>query len=325
MPLTELSIIIVNYRSWQYLEACLDSLVDEHQLPPANWQLVIVDNASGDDQLDLFKVKYPKLTWIENHDNHGFAHGCNLGARAAVGEQLLFLNPDTQDPGQQIQNLLEAKQQNPQIAILSSTQTDQEGQPQKVFDVFPKAWNLLGVIRSLQRRISLNKTNNADFRQVPWVSGSVLMISQVHYQQLNGWCEDFWMYSEDVDICRRATDLELKVAISTQTTVVHYHGGASRRNPETTARSKTEVIISRHLYASKHFPPPMAWLNHIQLIIFRLFPRILALPFGLFSQNLKTHQLMVYQLWAYYRLVLKSKDWRSPRAVSRNQPTLSQV
>ena len=85
-----------------------------------------------------------------------------------------------------------------------------------------------------------------------WISGSVVMMKKDIYGQLNGFDEDFWMYYEDVDICKRAQDAGGRIVFCKNITIEHNHGGSSRMNLRITSLTKTEVYISRHVYISKH-------------------------------------------------------------------------
>ena len=95
----QLSIIVVNYRSWDCLERCLESFPVPG--PEADREIIVVDNDSGDGRLDAFSRRFPQVRFLRNSGNHGYSHACNVGARSARGELLLFANPDlTAQPGQ---------------------------------------------------------------------------------------------------------------------------------------------------------------------------------------------------------------------------------
>ena len=76
----DLSIVIVNYRSWARIESCLQSLVQQTDLAQ---EIIVVDNYSNDGILEKFIEKFPFITWIKNNKNDGFAAACNIGAKKA--------------------------------------------------------------------------------------------------------------------------------------------------------------------------------------------------------------------------------------------------
>jgi GT2 family glycosyltransferase len=325
-----LSIIIVNFRGWDDLEICLESLLYLVSDETAQTEVIVVDNCSDDGQLGPFSQKFSAVRFIENTGNHGFANGCNLGAASATGDQLLFLNPDARDPGDQVKGFLQFKMEQPETTLLTVRQTDRQGRPQKVFDNFPSALTLFGPGRALLRLIAPKRYVDArrfraDYLEVDWISGSALMISRAAFDALQGWCEDYWMYSEDVDLCRRARDRGFAVACCGDFSLEHRHGGTSRRNAETTALTKSEVIISRHLFAHRHLSWPHAAVYHGMILVFRYAPLSLAaLLKGLWKGApfaIHIRAVMFARLSAYYRRILSQGNWLSKRSPNYQRPS----
>jgi GT2 family glycosyltransferase len=300
----ELSIVIVNYRSWERLARCLASLSPLTAGAAAAAEIFVVDNASGDGRLGEFAKAYPGVRFVENDGNWGFADGCNRGAREARGEFLLFFNPDAEDPGGSIDALVALARKHPEAAIVTARQVDERGRAQKVFDAFPSLATLFGPTRALLRlaapdRYPDPRRDRPEYFEVDWVSGSVLLVRRNVFEALGGFCNGFWMYSEDVDLCRRARDAGHKVAVAGAVTLVHAHGGASRKNATTAALTRSEVVVSRHFYASRHLGPWQAPAYHLALAATRFVP-------AAFSG-------MGRHLARYYRQV-PTLGWRSRRA-----------
>ena len=268
-------------------------------------EIIVVDNASGDGRLKAFSDAHPGARFVTNDGNWGFADGCNTGAARAEGELLLFLNPDTEDPGGQIAALVAEAHAHSEAAILTARQIDERGRPQKVFDTFPSLATLFGPARALLRLIAPGRypdprRERTGYLEVDWVSGSVLLVPRSVFSELGGFCNGFWMYSEDVDLCRRARNAGHKVAVTFLVTLVHAHGGATRSDPATAALTRSEVVVSRHFYASRH----LGWrapLYHLGLIVTRFLPALLTAP------RVASH------LIRYYRAV-PSRGWRSLRS-----------
>jgi GT2 family glycosyltransferase len=308
----DLSIVIVNYRGWERLSPCLASLSPLVTGSAPTAEIIVVDNASGDGRCAAFAAAHPQATFVENDGNWGFADGCNRGAREARGGLLLFLNPDALDPGGGIAALVAAARSRPDAAILTARQVDENGRPQKVFDVFPSLATLFGPVRALLRLVAPRRYpdprgDREDHLEVDWVSGSVLLVRRDVFEKLGGFCEGFWMYSEDVDLCRRARNAGHVVAVAGGATLVHAHGGASRKDPATAALTRSEVVVSRHFYASRHFGTWHAGAYHVALAVTRFIPAALA---GLFDRG---RAGMAGHLARYYRQV-PTLGWRSRRA-----------
>jgi len=87
-----LSIIIVNYRSWKRLSACLKSIAQQGY---DDVETIVVDNFSNDGEGEYFSAKFPQVKFIMQNINGGFAQACNKGSEHATGDWFLFLNPDT--------------------------------------------------------------------------------------------------------------------------------------------------------------------------------------------------------------------------------------
>jgi GT2 family glycosyltransferase len=318
----ELSIVIVSYRSWKSLSRCLVSLSPLVGGHAPSVEIIVVDNTSDDGLLPAFTQAHPGVRFVQNDGNWGFADGCNQGAMQARGEFLLFFNPDAEDKDGGIVALHAAARSHPDVAIWTARQVDENGRAQKVFDAFPTFWTLLGPTRALLRLVAParypdpRRDHGGDL-EVDWVSGSVLLIRRSVFEELSGFCNGFWMYSEDVDLCRRARDAGHKVAVAGAVTLVHAHGGASRSDPETAAITRSEVVVSRHFYASRHLGPWQAPAYHLSLAVTRFVPAALAfvvaaLGFGAL-RAVRVRAGMARHLARHYRRV-PSHGWRSGRA-----------
>ena len=114
-----ISAVIVNYRSWGKLRACLNSLLNT-QLTSARLEIIVVDNCSNDQQLTKFRQNYSTVSFILNQGNYGFANGCNTGANSATGDYLFFVNPDTEVPNNALEQLQSAIQLLPPYSIVAT-------------------------------------------------------------------------------------------------------------------------------------------------------------------------------------------------------------
>lgn len=319
----DISIIIVNYRGWKALDACLAS-IDTIDCKTFSFEVIVVDNFSNDGQFTFFKQKYSKFKFIENSGNNGFSNGCNFGASIAEGNHFLFLNPDTKLTLSALLILLQTTVSHPKIGVLSCLQINENDVFYKQHNLFPAFGRFFGISRSLFR--NWNKTilekrfnNNDDLFYPDWVTGAVVFISRDWFNAIKGWNEDYWLYFEDVDLCKKINKIGGKVAVTRKATIFHQHGGASRLNVKTKALTKTEVIISKHVYISNQFSSSLQ-LYLQSLLIFgvlieKIFLSVLSL-FLFFIPKLKVNRLMVTNLFIYYLNVLQRQTWISPRAMN---------
>ncbi len=320
----KLSIIIVNYRSWECLEKCLARLTQEAS--GKDWEIIVVDNHSVDGQLGAFSQQFAGVRFDEAPRNGGFGYGCNRGAALASGDELLFLNPDViPEPGS-VQRLGEIKTGQANLAILSASQVDARGRWRKVFDVFPNrlTWFRAGkfFLRLVfPRRYPDPRKEFTGVLDCDWVSGSVFMIGRDDFDRLGGWREDYWMYVEDCDFCLRARRAGLRVAVTGDVRMMHAHGGASRQTFEISVLTRTEVAISKHVFVQLNYRGVNRVVNHV-CVFLAVVPKLLLLAvLDLLtlrrSKTLRTRSAVLLGLMAHYAHALRNGDWHSRQVAVR--------
>ena len=170
----ELCIIIVNYRSWNYLEACLKSLEDRQN----EYDVLVVDNFSDDGQFESVAANYPHVKFVKSQTNLGFGGGCRLGAILSSADYLLFLNPDTLANYDAIDSMLQFLKSQKKYGIVSCKQ---HGNLARHHLLFPSFRRLSGLLRGVEarmrtRKFAIQRWQNFEFIVPDWVSASVLMI-----------------------------------------------------------------------------------------------------------------------------------------------------
>ena len=316
----DLSIVIVNYKSWKVLAECLNSF--KQYTPRLNYEIIVVDNDSQDGELEPFSQKYPQITFIKNSGNNGFAHGCNLGADNAHGELLLFLNPDTiLTNNTAIDDMFNFAQCNTDVGITSCRRINPKGRPEREM-AFVNPWLIFGWIRAIYKLINKAKIRqkfpeNEMIWHPDWIAGSVVLIKSKLFKKIGKWSQDsFWMYYEDVDLCRKVKSQNKNIVLLRNVELKHMHGGSSRRNPKTTAITKSEVVTSSHVYIQLHTQGLNRVFLHATIILDTLLSQflkiILSLPIfwkPVFHANLRVlSSTLVYYFSAFLR-----SNWLSKR------------
>ena len=314
----DVSIIIVNYKSWKHLKNCLDALTLFKQ-EKFSFEVVIVDNKSNDGKLEAFSKKYAQFSFIENSGNNGFANGCNTGAMNSNGSHLLFLNPDTLATENAVEEMLQCLKENSNYGIVSCNQLNNNGSFENFDRIFPNTFTLFGLSRAIYRMFR-NKTKEEDNIIFPnWVSGSVVFMSRVWFQKVKGWNEDYWMYYEDVDISKKVRNLGGDVALLKNVNIIHNHGGASRINIKTASITKTEVVISKHVYLSTHFKGFKKFVLLSMVILNTSFSKTLLAIIGIlffFIPKLKLNIYLFAEMFSYYHQSLRKGSWLSSRSMN---------
>jgi GT2 family glycosyltransferase len=305
-----LSIVIVNYRSWEPLSACLHS-IEEQTVDIANGlETIVVDNRSADGHLDSFRERFPAVQWIENPVNAGFGVANDLGVEKAKAQRIVFLNPDTVLLPGSLRQWSAAFDRLPKPALAGCPQVGHDGRPRKVGDLFPGPFDALGFVRTWRRK-------RAGAHTVEWVTGAAVMIERATLDRIGGWGDRYWMYSEDVDLCRRAAEQGVGVFITDVPQIVHAHGGATRRNARITAITKSEVVRSKHIYAERWFRGLPRLTCHLLVATKALLSATLGtlvdLLFLHIPQTLRAQPRLLGLLLGLYAGRLVRGSWRSPR------------
>jgi GT2 family glycosyltransferase len=317
--MTDLSIIIVCFKGWDRLRKCLDAL-DSFSGKNFKTEIIIVDNKSYDETLLKIEERFPEFQFIYNQVNGGFANGCNLGAKKAVGEFVLFLNPDTIASETEVEKLLNVARKYEEIGIFSCRQVNEKGKESISYGAFPSVFNLTGLQRAIFRPRSPHIANRlADISYPDWVSGSVILMKHETFKKASGFDEDLWMYFEDVDLCRRIRNTGCEIAFCRNITIEHNHGGSSRIDRNTTSLTKTEVNISRHVYISKHKKGFEKFLIQTFLVLNNILSGGVLAIIGLllfFIPKVFSRTLIFYRLTSYYLGAVFRLSWISPRSVN---------
>lgn len=318
----DISIVIVNYKSWDALTECLEALMTIHS-NRFSFETIVVDNHSNDGKLQNFKSLFPTIKFYKNSGNNGFANGCNVGAKIAKGNYLLFLNPDTVANENALFELWDCAKKNPNYGIVTCKQLNEKDREYKEVRLFPSLTTLFGAFRAInkivtKKQIQKNFSQDKSIIFPDWATGAVIFMSIEWYYKVSGWNEKFWLYLEDVDICKRVYNQGGKVALLRKTSIMHKHGGSTRINIKIKALTKTEVLISNHVYFNEHERGFKRVLIQILLVSALLLQKAILAILGFlcfFIPKLKVNIYIFINLVVYYCSALRNRTWTSPRSV----------
>jgi len=319
----DLSIIIVCYKGYKRLKQCLDSLAQFSE-EIIKTEVIVVNNCPSDHEFKNLLKNYPAFYHIENSKNGGYGNGCNLGTSVANSAFYLILNPDTIVTERALIALVDFLKTNPMVVAASCKQVNETGKESVAWGPFPDYLNLIGFMRKLfstgyKSQIKRKEGFSSEIFFPDWISGSAILIRREDYKKLNGFDEDFWMYFEDVDLCRRIRYFGGEIAFCANITIEHNHGGSSRINMKTSSKTKTEVFISKHIYISKHTTSFKKVFIQIFLVINNLLlltPMAMLGLFFFFVPKLFLRVRLLTNLVVYYAGCLMRGSWISPRSVN---------
>lgn len=229
----DISIIIVNYQSKIKLLNCLKSIV-ESDLVGLSYEIVVVENASGDNLSDLV---YPHLKVVESEANLGMGKGNNLGINHSSGEYVLISNPDIIFSPEAIKGMYFYLKDNPQVGLVGPKLLNPDGSLQYSCVRFPKFYTPLlrrtAVGQLFPGRVDhylMKHANHDEVQAVDWLLGACFMVRRA---EINGalFDERYFMYFEDVDLCRQVRMRGQEVVYFPQVHVTHDHLRQSARLP----------------------------------------------------------------------------------------------
>ncbi|NWJ44504.1 MAG: glycosyltransferase [Chloroflexi bacterium] len=275
----DLSVVIVSYNVATLLEDCLNSLYTD--VPEGiSLEVVVVDNASHDGSVELVKQKFPQVFVIPNSENYGFPVACNQGWQRTNGNYVFFLNPDARlEPGA-ISTLLTFMEQHPRAGICGPLLRYGDGSLQSNRRRFPSFKLALIESTVLQRykpfkNLSLLKRyyfedvplNFARPQEVDWLVGAAFIVRRAILEQLGGFDERFFMYSEEMDLCRRVKSAGWEVWFEPRAAVTHLEGRSSAQD---VPRRHINFNTSKASYFRKHHGMVIGWaLRQYLLMTYR--------------------------------------------------------
>lgn len=252
----DLTVIIINWNSCTFLRDCLESI--EKNPPNFSFEVIVIDNASFDGSAEMVRREFPNVRYVQSPENLGFSCGNNAAAVSSTGRILLFLNPDTKILGNALATMKECLDSHQDAGILGCHILNSDGSVQtSAVQAFPTILNQMldaDVLREWFPRSPLwgNAalfSRGADPVIVDTVSGACLMIRRDVFEQIGGFSKNYFMYSEDVDICHKAHLAGWRTYYLPTASIIHYNGQSTKKKPSYFPNLMQQE--SRFIYFSK--------------------------------------------------------------------------
>jgi len=233
--LVKLSIIIVNYNSSAFLKRCLTSLYQSNPTTP--FEVLVVDNSSSDNSVEMVRRDFPQVALIENRENIGFARANNQALQRCQGELVLFLNPDTMLLTGSVDALVEVMQRENRVGILGCRLLNEHGTLQlswgKIVNLTNEFWQ-----RFISRRYEKGNRLIKQYLQRKsrhahhphWVTGACMLARRVALEEVGHFDQNFFMFLEDVDLCHRIRKKEWEILYTPSAEVIHLRGKSMETN-----------------------------------------------------------------------------------------------
>ncbi len=249
----DLSIAIVSWNTRELLDDCLRSVFETTN--GLEYEVIVVDNLSSDDSVDMVRSTYPQVRLIENQDNVGFPKANNQAYGVSSGRHFMLLNPDTICREGALVGLVRFLDEHPDVGAVGPLVLNPDETLQYSWARFPR---LITEIRGiLDRRIDGFKTPTTaeQVREIgpfatDWVGGCAMVIRRTAVEQIGLMDESFFMYNEETDWCYRLHKQGWSVWVEPSTEIVHLGGQSSSRAK---SRSAKHLRDSKRHYFSKHY------------------------------------------------------------------------
>ncbi|MBK8130529.1 MAG: glycosyltransferase family 2 protein [bacterium] len=250
--------VVVTYNSAETIARCVMSL---HDTAPA-WidRVIVVDNSSSDNTVSVLKALDGDLTILTNERNFGFGAACNRGARGAATDYLLFLNPDAALEPNCLAELVRFLDAREAASCCGPRIQDETGRPDPAARRgFPTPWNALGRLFFVEKLFPRSRWFAS--YSMPWLGyerevrvdtilGACMLVRRSAFDRIGGFDEDYFLFGEDIDLCKRFSDLKLESWFVPTARLLH-RGGHSMKSETRVARR--EFYRAMRIYMSKHW------------------------------------------------------------------------
>lgn len=251
----QLSVVIVNFCQWKNTGRLTRQLRRSEAVRRGAAEVVIVDNHSPASKQARRLSKMSGVSVFRNGRNKGFAKAVNRGSRLSRGEWVLLLNPDVTVPDGFLDDVLDAAQRwpaiDPRAGVIGFQLRHRDGTRQASSGPFP---TLLSTVSGLVLPRGRRKCRHQPLtvrKAVPWVTGGCLLVRRDCFLEIGGLDENFFLYYEDVDFCRRARAAGWSIWYEPRLRVTHHFPLHARKVPAPLR------LVTRHAlltYSRKHWP-----------------------------------------------------------------------
>lgn len=253
----DLSIIIVSWNTCELLAQCLTTVQENlAALPHLDVETFVVDNASADESTQMVQAQFPWVRLIANQENVGFARANNQAIRQTTARYVLLLNPDTELRAGSLATLIEFMEQHPQAGAVGPYLLNPDGSLQISCYPAPTLWHefwrlfhLDALWRGASPSYRQERWSTKEPREVDVIKGACLMVRDDALKEVGLLDEGFFMYAEEVDLCRRLIVAGWDLYWVPESKVLHYGGQSTK---QVAADMFLRLYETKVLYFRKH-------------------------------------------------------------------------
>ncbi len=317
----QLSIIILNYNVRYFLEQCVLSV--QKALEGIDGEIIVIDNNSSDDSCAMMQQRFPNIKLFQNKVNLGFPKGNNIAVVEAKGEFICILNPDTLVAEDTFTKVLAFAEKQTNIGIVGCKLIDGTGSylPESKRGIptpwvaFTKIFGLYKISNVFGKYYAQNLDENQTGK-VEILVGAFMIMKRELYNEIGGFDENCFMYSDDIDLSYRVLLKGKSNYYFHETTVIHYKGESTVRDEKYIKRFQEAM----NFFYKKHFK---------KSVVFDLFMKIGAFLFSLVKKNQQKNKIVItdkYIVFTKTNLVLnllKSTEYYSDFNYFKNDKSMN--
>jgi hypothetical protein len=241
----KLSIIIVSFNTKGVTLDSINSIIKNTS--GLKYEIIVIDNASTDGSVSVLKnlKKESKIELLLNKENSGFGAANNKALKVAKGEYVLFLNSDTLVTSNVIKYTVDWMEKDPLVGVASCSLKNKDGSLQETGGYFPDLFKVftwmffiddLPVVGEIIKPFHFSHTNSpfykklrghTQIKEVDWLTGAFMLFRKSILEKVGGFDEDYFMYTEEVDLCYRVRRAGWKVLYLPQWSITHLGGQSS--------------------------------------------------------------------------------------------------
>ena len=278
----DLTIIIVNWNTRELLDKCLASVyASQTNLKFDVW---VIDNQSFDNSIEMIREKYPNTILIKNENNVGFAQANNQAINKSSSEFVMLLNPDTIVDKDVLDGLIGYLEGHPDVGAAGPMLLNPDGTLQESAYPEPTLWREFWRLFHLDLFKHLGtypmaEWNHSDLRDVDVLMGACFLVRRKVLDQVGLLDENFFMYSEEVDFCKRIRDFGWRIVWFPTVKVIHFGG-------QSTSQVQQEMFLQLYQgkiqYFRKHNSLAVVWAYKFVLFMAAII-RLFLTPFAFFE------------------------------------------
>ena len=281
----QLSVIILNYNVRYFLEQCVLSVLKA--LENIDGEIIVIDNNSSDDSCKMMQSLFPNITLIKNKENLGFPKGNNIGVSQAKGEYICILNPDTVVSENTFAKILNTKNWQLNTGIIGCKLIDGTGKflPESKrgiptpYVAFTKIFGLYKISNIFGKYYAQHLNENQSGK-VAILVGAFMFMKRELYNEIGGFDENCFMYSDDIDLSYMAIKKGKTNYYFHETIVIHYKGESTIRDSKYIKRFQEAM----NFFYKKHFS---------KSVIFDIFMKIGAFIFSNIKKNQQKNKTFI--------------------------------